>query len=235
MKKMCSIKRWVVGVALAAVAYSATAVPVAVTVTRLPGYFSGDGGEFTVLGSPWANPLHYSSKTLVGGGFQTFCIEYDEFIRGTRFAELSTKAIHGGIGGGSPDPLSIGAAWLYKRFAEGTLVGYNYTPGAGRAASAAALQQTIWWLEDEIAVAPVNPFTALVVGKFGSAAAAKANYNPATAGFRVAVVNMWGATDGGIDYNKPRQDMLVYLADGGLTLLLLGAGLLGLAAIRRKG
>jgi hypothetical protein len=232
-------KQWLVIAAVVATSISAVAVPVPVTVTRVSGYFSGNGGEFTILGSPWANPAHYSPKTLVtlGGvtGFQSFCIELNEFISGTRWAELSLAAKLGGKGGGSPDPLSIGAAWLYKQFAEGNLLGYDYTPGAGRAASAAALQDTLWWLEDEIGGAPpVNPFTVQLVAKFGSAAAAKANYNPATAGFRVAVVNMWGDTGGAVDYTKPKQDMLVYLPDGGMTLVLLGAGLLGVAAIRRK-
>jgi hypothetical protein len=100
-----------------------------------------------------------------------------------------------------------------------------------------ALQDTIWWLEDEIGgPAPVNLFTALLVAKFGSAAAAKVNYDPTTAGFRVAVLNMWGKDPitGGVDYNAPKQDMLVYLPDGGLTIALLGCGLLGLAALRRK-
>jgi hypothetical protein len=232
-------KQWLVIAAVVATSISAVAVPVPVTVTRVSGYFSGNGGEFTILGSPWANPAHYSPKTLVTvgsvTGFQSFCIELDEFISGTRWAELNTGAIHGGVGGPDPDPLSIGAAWLYKQFAEGNLLGYDYTPGAGRAASAAALQDTLWWLEDEIGGAPpVNPFTAQLVAKFGSAAAAKADYDPTTAGFNVRVINMWGDTGGAVDYTKPKQDMLVYLPDGGMTLVLLGAGLLGVAAIRRK-
>lgn len=233
--------RFTLGLAAATFALSAMAVPVPVTVTRVSGYYTGNGGEFTILGSPWANPNHYSAKTLVtlGGvtGFQSFCVELNEFIGGTRFAELNTGAVHGGKGGGDPDPLSIGAAWLYKQFAEGNLLGYDYTPGPGREASAMALQDTIWWLEDEIGgPAPVNLFTALLVTKFGSAAAAKVNYDPTTAGFRVAVLNMWGkdTITGGVDYNAPKQDMLVYLPDGGLTIALLGCGLLGLAALRRK-
>jgi hypothetical protein len=234
-------KRWLVAAAVASAAFSATATPVGpVTVTRVSGYYSGIGGEFTILGSPWANPVHYSSDTLVTlgnqTGFQTFCIEYNEHISGTRWAELNTKAINGGVGGGSPDPLSIGAAWLYKQFAEGNLDGYDYAPGSGREASAAALQATLWWLEDEIAGQPDNSFTSLVLAQFGNAAAAKADYDPSTAGFQVRVINMWGVdANGNIDYTKRKQDMLVYLVpDGGMTLVLLGCGLLGLAAVRRN-
>jgi len=233
-------KQWLVIAAVVATSISAVAVPVPVTVTRVPGYFSGSGGEFTISGSPWANTPPYNSVALVGGGFQTFCVELNEHVimGNTYLAELNLKAVNGGVGGGSPDPLSIGAAWLYKQFAEGNLFGYDYTL-AGRAASAALLQEAIWWLEDEItSLSGPNPFLAQLstpawISSYGSNP--KADYDPSTAGFNVRVINMWGAdANGNIDKNQPKQDMLVYLPDGGMTLVLLGAGLLGVAAIRRK-
>ncbi len=216
--------------------FVAQAVPVPVTVTRVSGYYSGSGGEFTILGSPWANPNHYSSPTLVSGGFQSFCVELDEFVSGTRFAELNTAAVHGGKGGPSPDPVSKGTAWLYKQFAEGNLLGYNYTPGSGRETSAVLLQEAIWVLEDEL-TGPSGPnaYLAMVITKYGNLTNARDDHTDAD-GFRVRVLNMWGKdpTSGNIDYNQPKQDMLVYLPDGGLTLVLLGGGLLGLAVWRRK-
>ena len=226
---------------VAGMAATVSAVPDAtVTVVRTAGYYdpaSGyGGGEFTMKGSPWANPAHYDPATLVSGGFQTFCMERNEGLSGQPFhAYLNTEAVNGGLGGGSPDPLSIGTAWLYKQFAEGNLAGYDYTPGAGREASARALQEAIWMLEDELPVA-ANPYIALVVSKYGTLAAAKADYDPATAGFTVRVVNLYGIdrVTGGTDWSAKKQDMLVYLPDGGMTLVLMGSGLLGLALIRRK-
>jgi hypothetical protein len=38
---------------------------------------------------------------------------------------------------------------LYDQFSDGTLSGYNYTYGSGRSATAGALQNAIWWLENE--------------------------------------------------------------------------------------
>ena len=233
-------KQWLVVALAATMAGSASAI-VTVTVNRTADYYDTTygGGEFTLKGSPWANPAHYSPKTLVGGGFQTFCLEVNEGISGQPFAaELNLAAVNGGLGGGSPDPLSIGTAWLYKQFAQGNLAGYVYTPGPGREASARALQETLWWLEHEQADPGAgNPFRNLVLAKYGTVAAARANYDPATAGFNVRVINLYGI-DKKIthqpDYTAKKQDMLVYLPDGGVTLVLMGGGLLGLAMLRRR-
>jgi hypothetical protein len=226
--------------AMAACLLAGSASAITVTLVRTPGYYDPTygGGEFTLKGSPWANPAHYSLTNLVGRGFQTFCLEINENISGQPFwAELNTVAIGGGIGGGSPDPLSIGTAWLYKQFAEGNLAGYDYTPGPGRAASARALQETIWWLEEEQPDPGAgNPFRNLVLAKYGTEAAARANYDPATAGFNVRVINLYGIDKitREPDYTARKQDMLVYLPDGGVTLVLMGGGLLGLAMLRRQ-
>ena len=69
----------------------------------------------------------------------------------TYYYGISQGAINGGISGGNPDPISRGTAWLYLQFATGNLANlanYDYSAGAGGNASAAALQATIWWLEE---------------------------------------------------------------------------------------
>ena len=43
---------------------------------------------------------------------------------------------HGSAGPGGGDPLDPRTAYLYSHFRAGTLSGYEYTPGNGRAASA---------------------------------------------------------------------------------------------------
>jgi hypothetical protein len=82
--------------------------------------------------------------------FQTFCIEYnEEFTPGNSYsAAISQRAMYGSEPPNG-DPISIGTSWLYSRFAAGTLSGYNYISGTGRENSAGALQDAIWWLEDE--------------------------------------------------------------------------------------
>lgn len=125
------------------------------TIDRVSGYYSGDGGEFTIVSTALSNAKYSPSpkKTKdIGatGSFQSFCIEKTEHVTipGSYYFTLDTRAFQGGAGGGSPDPLGYATAWLYTQFATGVLSGYNY--GTGRTTSAAALQNAIWYLENEI-------------------------------------------------------------------------------------
>ncbi|MGD0078549.1 MAG: hypothetical protein ABSB91_07995 [Sedimentisphaerales bacterium] len=115
-----------------------------VTMTRMAGYYSGDGGEFTAI------PMGVAGLAD-GVAIQTFCVEYSEYISyNTYDVVVNNKAINGGVGPAG-DPLDPKTAFLYDSFVDGKLAayGYNYTPGAGRSASAGALQDVIWYLEGE--------------------------------------------------------------------------------------
>jgi hypothetical protein len=213
---------------------------------------TGQGGEFTLTPSttptslnPLGVTLDYAGVTRnIGqsGSFQTFCIEENEYIypynrpaQGT----LSDAAIYGGVGGrvGSPgntyDPLSVGTAWLYKQFAEGTLDGYDYTTVDGRHASASQLQQAIWWLEEEVNLdhPAQNIFAAQVLAIYGGEVGARANNVDSTGHRQIGVMVLNLTYDDG---QSVGQDQLVSIPDGGMTLMLLGLGFSGLAVIRRK-
>jgi hypothetical protein len=132
---------------------------------RLTGYYAGNGGEFTLQsdGGPGLllNISAYSSKTsnLKAGApsFQTFCVETAEFIASPMDIVVSTTSTTGSAGshaiwGGVPgtgDDLDARTAFLYTKFATGTLSGYNYTAGTDRSVSAGALQNAIWYIEGE--------------------------------------------------------------------------------------
>jgi len=128
-----------------------------ISLDRNTGYYSGNGGEFTATpqGPFQAYLAYYDSDAKYPAtgpqtGFQTFCIEGSETvgIPGTYNVQLNNSAIQGTVGPGG-DPIKKGTAYLYSEFANGTLAGYTYTPGTAREASAAALQQAIWYLEGE--------------------------------------------------------------------------------------
>jgi hypothetical protein len=122
-----------------------------VTVNRLSGQYYGSGGEFTL--TPNQDLMDITAET---GPYSSFCLERTEYVftHATYDVSLAIEAMNGGVnygptgplGGDALDPLT---AYLYTEFRNGTLAGYNYAGGPGRAASAGALQDVIWYLEDE--------------------------------------------------------------------------------------
>jgi hypothetical protein len=202
-------------------------------------YHAGNGGEFTLqANNALASVLagYSTEKDTIRTGtnvtFQTFCLERNEYIYspGSYKAVLNNGSMAGGVGGAihEIDPISKGTAWLYSQFAAGTLLGYNYTT-TGRLESAAALQNTIWWLEDELTDQPVNIFSAAVIGMFGADAKADNNGAASNGGVYVGVLNL---TD---SYGHRYQDQLVVTNTPiPAAIWLFGAGLVGVFGVRRR-
>jgi len=186
-----------------------------ITIDRIVGYYSGNGGEFNIAPSDLPGVSGYVSSTLIDNryhklGFETFCLETGEFVTipGTYNAVINSKAI---MGNNSPngDPISVGTAWLYDQFARGVLTGYNYTPGADRIASADLLQRTIWWLEGETGYSDPG-------GTFSTQVKLVPNYTENNDGYYpVAVLNL---TVPGTE--TLAQDQLVRVPEPGILILL---------------
>ncbi len=233
----------------AALLVAAPSWAIQVTVDRLAGYSGGDG-EFNV--TPIVG-VGYAASTLVNNslgqlGFETFCLEraqdvgpfpgvYDAVVNPIYVVPGAPGTALSPLVAGQGDPISIGTAFLYSQFAAGTLANYNYTPGAGRQASAYLLQLAFWVLEGDYDINSIvpgsNPFINAVVGQFVSLAGAAQDANQA---YSVGVLNL---TQTVVDQAGGRtivqkQDMLVMLPDGGASLLLLGMGLMGLVGFRRN-
>jgi hypothetical protein len=156
--------------------------------TRMSGYFTGSGGEFTLFDNSTTNLLlsnsAYDSTTsgLFSGhseSFQTFCLEADEYAARPMSIWVSeasvneTNGIAGAYGSGSHawgggtntnngDNLNPFTAWLYTEFATGNLVDYAYSGtnsyGLNRTQTAGALQWLIWTTENESG-SPINGIT----------------------------------------------------------------------------
>ena len=217
-----------------------------VSSNRIAGYYASNGGEFTLSSNGGPGLLLDLSAyepgvtSNVAGStatpsFQTFCIEYKEYVGspmdivvsetwtgGTQYPQWdptnphdpASHAIYGGkplLGG---DDLNPATAYLYTRFATGVLSDYNY--GAGRNVSAGQLQRAIWSLEEEITLGVSD-----VQANAWVAEALASGWDDIG---NVRVLNTWGA--GHInDLNYRRQDQLYLTPVPGAVLL----GMIGLS------
>lgn len=115
-------------------------------------YGTAASGEFNATPSG----LGFSPLALNNAGyFETFCLEKNEYFNyGQAYnVVIGTAADAGGVAGqvGSTDPLDDRTAYLYYAFITGGLTGYDYSNGLGqRQANGIALQNAIWFLENEV-------------------------------------------------------------------------------------
>ena len=145
--------------------------------------------------------------------YETFCVEIDEGIGlDTYEAFVNTKAIAGGSGGGSPDPLDPETAWIYETYLYSNPFGW----------SAEDVQLAIWVQEDEIISAPEYPNWPNVTDILSAAQNAQGIGD-------VRILNLWTPIGGCKQY--PVQDVLFVIPEPA-TMILLGFG--GLMLRRKK-
>ena len=145
--------------------------------------------------------------------YETFCIEINEGIGlDTYEAIINTKAIAGGSGITSPDPLDPETAWIYETYLYSNPFGW----------SAEDVQLAIWVQEDEILSAPEYQNWTNVTDILSAAENALGIGD-------VRILNLWTPIDDTKQF--PVQDVLIVVPEPA-TLLLLGLG--GLVLRRKK-
>jgi hypothetical protein len=222
MKKLCLL------IALTGVLASYQCSALTVNINRNPNYSQVPGGEFTVTLDPSdaGDPVfqyiisHYDASTTVNGGFETFCLSSGTGLLGNPQNGTLT-----------PNGVALGTAWLYSKFVNQTLAGYTWAPGAGRAASAWALQNAIWELQGTAVydLAAAASYFNSAVAFFGSTANAESAANGA---YHIDALNLTHNDPNG----RPEvsQPMLAAVPDGGATVMLLGLALGGFCFVSRK-
>lgn len=164
--------------------------------------------------------------------FHTFCLEHNEsFSYGELLTVLAvnTGAVKGGVSGQTSanfDPLDGRTAWLYTQYSSGSLAGYAYDNASGN-----ALQNAIWFLEDEIgSVSGLAQTFVTAANASGWSTLVGSTWVTNTIG-NVLVLNLVHA-DGTVS-----QDQLYITAvpePETYAMLLAGLGLMGFVARRRK-
>ena len=239
MKKLLLIG--VSGLAFALTAQAAFQGTVTIASTRPAGGGSGiyGGGAFTAdVISGLSSVIGGNGLTgAAGSGFSTFCIEFNEHISlpGTYYANIGFAAINGSGGPLHPDPVSKATAWLYSQFRSGTLAAATGGVYQNNNAENDALQQAIWWLEQETSAFGVgapggsevsfnNYLVAAAVTATGAADALTARTIAANGAYGVVALNLYDRNTGDAMQSQlaivPETSTIVA---GALLLLPLGA------------
>ena len=227
-----------------------------------PGIQAGD--KIKLSSNPWGGVNgggEFLASALTGNSpsFQTFCVEYSEhfyYDKPLLVSKVNHGAKNGGAGGsvidplGDPDglgpytnkwdPISDKTAYLFTKFTNHTLSGYDWNGTvAEHKLDSAALQLAIWYLEGEISsTVNTSVYNLYTSDTRATGWVAEANQNATGWNGQVRVLNLLReSTPFSGNFDTVAQDQL-YLAPipepETYAMMLAGLGLIGFVAGRRR-
>lgn len=194
--------------------------------TGLPGT---NGGRFGVTdgGSP-------AGKSVAP--FETFCVEIGQTIGDSTYRVVGISTAN------SLNPslykLTNYAAWLYTKFSQGTLNGFNYATSGSAAANDANALQYLIWRQIGFSDATINAATGNSASAYAALAAGKSwlsdytndgSWNKSSNYFGDVRIMILETLSGGV-----AQDQLVMVPEAGTISVWLGLGVSGACLANRR-
>ena len=200
---------------------------------------NGDGGNTVPLKGGGIFNATFQNPTI--NGYKTYCLERTEHLAYGYWYDytVNNAAVSGGVDSDPSTPgydiVSQGTAYIFKKYGQ----------AANSEATANAVQWVIWYLEDEfvyggtLTAAALDGLTGNLYSQYLAEAlgnGGKANNDPSVSGVAVANLSVDSLSADGLQasFGLQRQDVLINVPDGGMMLVLLGAGLTAVGVARRR-